>query len=303
MEEGGYFDQRNRVLRSQGSEAGLTLAELLMAIVLLGVAASAVHRLMTTGGRFFREHSSRIEVAYNLRTAVSILASEVRELDSGGGDLCEIGAQSLTYRAMRSTGFVCRNPGAAAEQVVISTEPVLGLRPVEEGRDSVLIFSEGHLATIWDDRWLTAAVDLVEPGQVCPSGSEGLRLRLSGLDSAKLDGVRAGAPVRAFQVTRVRSYQDASGVTWLGLSEWRQSSGWSVTQPIVGPLAPRGLTISYFDPSGAPTSDPSRVAIVRFGITMAGSLRSLPARSGGVRDSLIAIVSLRNRRRPVPEGH
>ena len=106
MEEGGYLDQRNRVLRARVREVGLTLAELLVAVVLLGVVVSAAYRLMVTGGRFFREHSSRIEVADNLRTAVSILTSEVRELDSGGGDLGDISDQSLTYRAMRSTAFV-----------------------------------------------------------------------------------------------------------------------------------------------------------------------------------------------------
>jgi hypothetical protein len=269
-----------------------------MAVVLMGILSIAMHRLIATGGRFFREHSSRIEVGHNLRAAVSILASEVRELDSGGGDLSEINPRSMTYRAMRSTAFVCAEPEPTGGQLVIFREPVLGLRPLEAGRDSALVFSEGISGTVEDDRWLTAAVDRVEPGPACQSGSEGPLVRLSGLGSSGLVGVRGGAPVRAFQPTRIRSYQDASGATWIGLSEWRESSGWSVTQPIVGPLAPQGFSIGYMDSGGAPTADPSQVALVRFDLTMMASHRALLRVAGHVTDSLSTVVSLRNRTRP-----
>jgi len=289
------------MLSAPRARRGFTLAELLVAVVLTGIVSTSIYRLITSGGRFFRQHSSRIEVGENLRAAASFLASEVRELSSDGGDLVEINASSMTYRAMRSTAFVCADPDEAGSELLISREPMLGLRALEAGRDSVLVLAAGD-PMAGADPWIAAAVTRVELAAACPSGSQSLRVSLSGLDSNRLAGVRLGAPVRAFQPTRIRSYRDASGATWIGLSEWRDSTGWSVTQPIVGPLAPRGFSIAYLDEGGALTADPSLVALVRFDIAMIGSLRSLPAASAAPADSLTTVVSLRNRRRPANAG-
>ncbi len=274
---------------------GFALVELLLALTLAGIVALAIQRVLVAGTRFFAEHALRVEVGHNLRTAMSLVTAELRELNPAGGDLIEMASSSVTYRAMRHASFVCGPADLATRKVPVALDPQLGLRAVEPGRDSVLILSMGRGEAAEGEAWQSAAVDSVAHVP-CPSGAPGWLLTLSGVDAAVLGGVPVGAPVRGYQVTRLRSYEDATGVVWLGLSEWRAESGWSVTQPIIGPLEGlEGFRLEYLDADGQLTGDPSHVRLVNISLALAGSRRV--SRRGGShapRDSLRSAVSFRN---------
>jgi prepilin-type N-terminal cleavage/methylation domain-containing protein len=275
------------------SSRGFTLIEVAVSLVLAGVIGLAAYRLISATGRFFENHSFRIATSDHLRMAVSILVGELRELDSRGGDLVDISQSSVTYRAWRSIAFVCDRPTPGEVSLTVSEEPFLGLRRIERGRDSLLIFSEGVSWLPDDDVWLSAAVTATSRGAACESGAPGVRLTLSGPVSGDLSRVPHGAPVRAYQLTRLRGYPDGDGTIWLGLSEWREGSGWSTMQPIVGPLAGRGFRLRYLDELGQATTDPTAVALIETTVVAAYPLRPLGAGSAG--DSLVVLVSLRNR--------
>jgi prepilin-type N-terminal cleavage/methylation domain-containing protein len=278
---------------------GLTLIELLVGLSLLAVFSTAVVGLLVQGQRSYQQQVERVQVQAHLRTGIAIIAAELRELgssDSAGPDLLEMKPSSVTYRAMRSTHFLCATPGPASGDLVVWKVPSYELRQLEPGRDSLLILAENNPTLESDNAWRTAAVTSVHQGLFCPGPAEGLRISVVG---AVLAGVEGGAPVRAFQVTRMLLYGDRSGQHWLGLREWRAASGWSTTQPVVGPVAANGLRLSYLDARGETTTSPERVALI--GITFAGvgERRWIPLAGsrGLVRDSLTTYVTLRNRRR------
>jgi prepilin-type N-terminal cleavage/methylation domain-containing protein len=283
---------------------GLSLVELIIALLLLGVVATGTVRIVTGSMRSFRRQAARSQIQTSLRTAVAIVASELRELGSVG-DLIEIAPASITYRAMRKTAFLCRTPDPRQSEITLWRTPAYGLRQLEAGRDSILIFAENDPRIAGDNTWLSAAVVAVVGGAFCPGRSSGFRVRLSGMIQGSLAGVDNGAPVRGFQVTQLLLYHDSRRVYWLGWKEWRLGSGWSITQPVLGPLAPAGLRFDYLDSSGRATDSPSRTAVITLKLVAQSSGRAVAVAgaNGMVTDSVTTSVALRNvASLPIPES-
>jgi prepilin-type N-terminal cleavage/methylation domain-containing protein len=277
---------------------GLSLVELLLAMVLFGVLATGTVRIARGSMRSFHQQAAHSRIHASLRTAVALVASELRELgaDGSSGDLIEIAPTAITYRAMRSTSFLCRRPDPSASEITVWRSPFYGLRELEAGRDSILIFAEHDPQTSDDNAWHSAAVVAVVRGDLCPGRSAGMLIRLLGVSPGVLVGVERGAPVRGFQVTQLRLYQDSRRVYWLGWKEWRPGSGWSRTQPVLGPLAPHGLKFGYLDASGRATLNASRTAVVTMKVVAVSSGRAVAvAQANGVMtDSVTTTVALRN---------
>lgn len=279
-------------------DRGYTLVELLLALVLASVVAVAIHASILASLRFFRMQSLRLAVGDNLRTGVLLVQSELRELNPVGGDLVEMSPSSVTYRAWRSVSFICDEPDLSGREIIVARDAQFGLRPLEAGRDSVLVYSGADLPGAGDAAWISAGVTAVVRGALCSNGAPGISIRLAMPDPTRLTDIEPGAPARGYQVTRLRQYKDSRGQYWLGMSEWREGSGWSVTQPVLGPIAEQGFILEYLDGTGAHTSNASRVEQVRLMLTCVG-FREIGGRSGSieVRDSLVTLVSLRNRPR------
>ncbi|UCG86807.1 MAG: hypothetical protein JSW71_23410 [Gemmatimonadota bacterium] len=282
-----------------GGQRGLSLIELILVTLLLGVVGSSALAVVTASLRSARRQAAAAQIQTSLRTAVAVVAAELRELGSGptGGDLIERGLQGITYRAKRSTAFLCHKPDQRVAEVIAWGDPVYGLRPFEAGRDSILVFAENDPRTSADNEWHSAMIEAVIHGNFCPGPSRGVRMRLAGLAWGSLAGVERGAPVRGFQVTRLLLYQDARRTWWLGLREYRAQGGWSVTQPVLGPLAHNGLRFEYLDASGEPVDDSQPVALIGFTVVAQGPHPAAPVIGpGGVMvDSLSTYIALRNR--------
>ena len=273
----------------------MSLVELVVASLLLCVVTSAGWSAATQVLHAYRWQAAHAQLQSSLRAGVSVIGSELRELgggSAGGGDLIELNSTSITYRAMRYTSFLCRPPDSQRREVVVWHEPSYGLRELEAGRDSILVFSENDPVLESDNAWLRAAVVSLAGGTQCPGNTAGVRLGLAGVSSGSLTGVERGAPVRGFQVTRMLLYEDRQSTAWLGLKEWKGGSGWSVTQPVLGPLATNGLRFEYLDGNGRPTSQPGDVAVVA--ITLVARSHGRVARVGHITDSLSTFVALRN---------
>jgi len=282
-----------------GGERGVSLIEVILVLLLLGVVGSSVIAIVTTSLRSVRRQAARGQIQATLRTAVTVLASEFRELGAGtgAGDLIEIGPDAITYRAKRSTAFLCSKPDSRVPEITAWSDPIYGLRPLEAGRDSVLVFAENDPRTVDDNEWHRAMTVAVVVGEFCPGPSQGIRIRLGGIAGRSLAGVERGAPVRGFQATRVLIYQDARRTWWLGLREYRPESGWSITQPVLGPLSRNGLRFQYSDAAGRPVGDSQLVTAIRVTVIAQSSRRVAHVTGpGGVMvDSLSTHVALRNR--------
>ena len=106
--------------------------------------------------------------------------------------------------------------------------------------------------------------------------------------------ITVGAPVRGFERVKYRLYQPAGDTSWyIG---YQNASG---TQPLIGPVLSNGLSLAYYDSTGAVTGDRTKVAII--GVTVRART-SIPVRDAGQAlrvpvDSFVMKVALRNNRR------
>jgi hypothetical protein len=232
------------------------------------------------------------------------MPSELREMNAGdtaSSDIAAMSATSITYKAMRTLHFVCSPPvhGGSWGTVIVRRDPVFGLRGLDTGRDSLLVFAEGSPETRMDNYWVHANLTGTVAGTACLDGAASVTLTLDGVyPSGALAGVSVGAPVRGYEMLRVLTYADGSGDVWLGARQFNKNGGWSVSQPLLGPLQANGLQFSFFDASGAVTTIPADVA--RIGVTAIGMTRE-PVRSQGALarmvDTLSTHVALRNNAR------
>jgi len=276
---------------------GFTLAELLIAMVLFGIVSTAIYQVLVNNQRVYRQQTQRIELTDNIRSAVAIVQTDLRELnaaDPAGSDIVEMTDSSLTYKAMRSLYVTCQ---PASGGTVILDTTMIGLRALDAEFDSLLVFADLNTQLASDDVWRHVNVTAVQRSNSCPSGRPSINVSVSP-SIAGADSALAGYPVRGFEVVDVRRYADASGAIWLGSRRYSKSSGWSGLQPIVGPLASGGLRFAYFARDGSITSNRSQVA--RIGITVIGRT-SQPVRlntgsMGYLTDSLVTYVALRNNR-------
>jgi hypothetical protein len=278
---------------------GVTLAETLVATVLAGVVVAALHGLVLHGQRFYGAQPQVLDVQRAVRTAALLLPAELRGLDPTDGDIVALSDTALAVKAPRALGFVCGEPDVSSGRVTVADRLLFAFRAVDAARDSVLLYREGDTLLAADDRWLRAGV-AGAGAAACPDGSPGTRLTVTPAGgAAELEGVRAGAPLRTFELVRYRLYQDGSHAWWLGLQSY--SGGWSATTPLAGPLRPRdGLEFEFTDADGMPTGAP--VAVRRIRLSVRGrSQRPIAAagrRSGLFEDSIFAFVMLRNGARP-----
>ncbi len=278
-------------MRRVARPRGITLTELLVALTLSAIVGTAAVRFLIAHQRAYRAISGRLRANATLRGVATMLPMELRELSPAGPspDLLSIGPTALTYRAYRSLYFVCRTD-PAIRRISLDVTHVYGLRRLDIARDSILVFIENDPATSGDDEWRRANPVAAAGGTGCPGGRDSYDVTVDGIPWSVLTAIEPGAPARGFQVTELRLYADAGAARWIGMRTRRKETGWTVTQPIVGPVSVDGLVFVYHDAAGAVTSDPGRVARISIAVTAAGS------GSAGVAPGLETQVALRNAR-------
>ncbi len=283
---------------------GFTLMELLVGLVLVSAVGLSIYQLLTTNQRLYRQQAERVDLNSTLRGAVSILPSELREAnarDSMESDLAAISSTAITYKAMRSLGVLCQPPVSAAGTGTITLwrSMMYGMRGIDPTRDSILIFAERDPGTRLDNYWIHANVATGTVGTTCPGAAPSLILTLTNVyPSGGLAHALEGAPIRTFEMVQVLTYTDGLGDAWLGARQFVKGSGWSATQPVIGPLESGGLQFAFFDSLGVATTTPSEVA--RIGVTVAGMTQGLVRRGTSMErlvDTLGTHVALRNNTR------
>ncbi|MGD2136174.1 MAG: prepilin-type N-terminal cleavage/methylation domain-containing protein [Gemmatimonadales bacterium] len=285
---------------------GFTLVELLVSLVLVGIVAASIYQLLLNNQRIYLQQTERVDLNATIRAAVAILPSELREAsatDTMESDILALSASSITFKAMRNLYVLCQTPSSGGTNGDIvawaADAATFGLRDVDADRDSMVVFAEADPSTRSDNYWLHANVRGVTYGTACPGGAASATIRLSGISpSGALDDVVAGAPARGYQVIQVLTYTDARGDLWLGRRE-HTKTGWSTTQPLLGPLAASGLQFTYYDENGVVTTTPADLARVEI-MVIGSTTRAVRASDGTTRyvvDTLTTQVALRNNRR------
>jgi prepilin-type N-terminal cleavage/methylation domain-containing protein len=309
--------------RRMSREGGFTLVELLIALVLLGVVTTALYRVLINNQRVYTAQTQRIDLQQNIRAAATILPADLREANATDGDISAATATSITFRAMRWMRFMCNPPvnGGLVQTpsltLTLTSKRAYGIRGPALG-DSVLIYYEGDDGTSKDDTWVPAKITTLAtancPGlPTYPDNTSGQQLVvtawmpttavLPALPAPNLsNSIYAGDAVRGFETVTYQLYQPAGDTSYyVGL---QTASG---TQPLIGPVLSNGLTLAYFDSTGAnlaaPVSAANLIRIARVDITVRARtaqpvrLASGSTLLGAIVDSVVTRVSLRNNRR------
>lgn len=290
---------------------GFALAEVLIALVLLGTIAVVTYRIVVAGQHVYRAQTQRIDLQQNIRAAAAVLPAELRVLNARDGDIVAMSSDSITIRAMRLFAVACDTPtleGGAltGRTVVIRNSLTFGSRMLAVG-DSVLIYYEGARGNSTGDGWLRGRLTLDPASARCArpepvaQARPGMRLTVDLASPDPPQQIRAGmipvgAPVWGYELTTYKRYRSPSdGLWYLG-----QRVAGATLQPLVGPLAgASGLSFAYYDSTGAPTSTAADVAQIEV-LLRGRTARSIPMADGSEADaidSLVIRVALRNNRR------
>ena len=307
---------------------GLSLPELLAVLVVLGVAAGAIIRVLTHHQRRFETLAHESVDRGRLREGATLLATALHDVAPAAGDLypgemthASVGFRSVVGVFMRCDSLpagsstvdvapISAHAGAATDSTGDSWSPAPPLAARGAGAaptsppaagDSVLFYGTGRDLAADDDRWSRHMITAAGPIADCAGPSaRAYRLTLSPPPLGPLD---LHAPAIVYRRTRFTLYQAADNSWYLGQTECSavRAPPCPALQPASGPYGPLGpagdttrggLHITYLDSLGAVTGDPTLVAEVRI------ALRS-PPRSGNPRApaTLSVNANLRNTRR------
>jgi prepilin-type N-terminal cleavage/methylation domain-containing protein len=284
---------------------GFTLVELLIALTLLAIVTAAFYRSLTTNQRVYQKQTQIIDLQQNLRAAASIIPEELREVDASDSDITTMSATSISFRARRWMGIMCVAPPTpilGGVTMVLRSQLAFG-RSVAAG-DSMFVRYEGDDGTRKDDGWALGRITNVTSA-ACPDGKPGrlvaMSLPLGVGPNASLGNFTGsifnGSPVIGFETVTYGLYQPSGTTEWyIGLT----TSGGG-RQPLIGPLLPNGLSLTYYDSTGVVTADRARIA--RVDITVRAQTNQPVRASAGastlarVVDSVLTSVALRNNRR------
>lgn len=236
-------------LQLNGRARGMTLPDVLVGLVLFGLAGVAGTTMLLRTLRLLSVERSRVALATTFDASLGFLGADFAEV--APGDLISAAPDAITYRAIRLDGHACV---VSANEVRISQPRLRASRMPQAGRDSLFVLSQTDSGPIW----VASGISGVSASR-CGANQA---IRLTG-DSTALAGAAFGAsgavPVKTFEVMEARFYS-SGGQRWLGA---RSVSAGEAIQPLAGPFE-AGAGFQLRDTAGFPAT-----------VTTARSLHSL----------------------------
>lgn len=261
---------------------GTSLVELLVALPLAVLAATAAALLLLRIARPARAQSAALGVSRELRHARMLLAADLEPIS--GSDLRIVNDSLLEFSGRLGVAFVCSVPNAFSIEVAVppqSGDHWLGAARADDTVRGWLLPVHPALAPERVVRVLAA--DPIATGQhTCGADSttRSPNWRFTFRDSAvhRLQGTL----VSVHRDVRFRHYS-SGGLWWIGRQS-RVGGQWEGLQPVAGPLvtpAQRGLDIDARDAQGrageinvsTPDSIRARVVALRIGMRMRRRVR------------------------------
>ena len=266
-------------MRTGENRRGFTLVELMIVAVLGAIVVGATYEIMLSSQRAHTIQTAQIQGQQTVRAGLDILFSELREISPSEGDILTMGSDQIEIRAMRAFGLVC---GVSATGSPLRVKKIG--RFFADG-DSIVVFADNDPDIASDDTILFGVVSSLDSTDTCSGADTAQSITVPALVLALAnDTVRVGAPVRGFSVYTYGLFS-VDGEYYLG-----RESG-VTTAPLVGPLAPNGVSFIYMDALGNVTTDP--LAVAQIEVTLLSRSRVVSQR-GPVADSLTTVIYLRN---------
>lgn len=299
---------------------GVTLVELVVVLVLIGLVGSAIGATLVRQQRFYRGTTELLHARERVRDAMELLSADIRGLSVA--DTVRLLADSaIEFFANVGSSVVCERLGAA----------VVGLPVASSGRGNALTAfltqpDTGDLAVFHLDstdggsEWERHRIVALGPRSLavaCPASSAfGRDAEINAANTGFLlelatplsERVLPGAPVRFLRRGRYSLYHASDGGWYLGYRRCNAvgASTCGAIQPLSGPYRDyssdarsTGLLFEYFDRSGNPLSpDESPLTVARIDITARAESRQRIKVEGRVTvpsDSATVTIAVRNR--------
>jgi hypothetical protein len=293
---------------------GLTLVELLAAVVVGGTVLSIVAAIALRQQRTFVALTGDAALAGQLRDAASMLPIDLRGAAVGAGDLREATDTSIELRQTIASAVACDTLGSMV--VLAPAAPGAAtfagaVAPIQVG-DTAWLLSPDDSTSGWSP-WRVASVASTHAGQCLATGPQlagsalaAARVALA-LDSTPPVAGLVGRPLRVTRPIRYSLYRSSDGAWYLGARDWNTATlRFNTIQPVAGPFQPPAVTaptFRWFDTAGAvlaaPVAHRERVALAS--IQLRGQTRSVDRVLGSTqttgprKDSVSIAVSVRNR--------
>ena len=306
---------RASVMRLHRS-SGMSLAELLVALVLLAAVSAAIMRTLRGQQRFYRDAADVLSTRRHVREAVSVIPAAVRGISPIGGDILAMSDSALDFRATIGSAVVCTHdtndivipPVAAGTEASLTTflmRPVIG--------DLAFVFDDSA-AGVAGDRWQTLTIVGIDS---TPGDCTGLPARVAvapyryrfTLSPDLSRTIVDGAPIRFARRSKYGIYRSPSdGLWWLGYRDCAgDGSSCGSTQPVSGPYRPfaahdtvsSGISFVFRDSTGAITATPKAVARIDVFATSetAGAVEQTAEPAAIRREATKVTIGIRNRHR------
>ncbi|MGQ0714199.1 MAG: PilW family protein [Gemmatimonadaceae bacterium] len=298
-----------------------TLVELVVVMALGGTLSAIMLSMVLRQQRFHTGTAMIVAGKRSARDATELLARELRPLSTvpaaiteTGSDIYDMSDSAITFRAHAGASVICAIDPSRTTITLPSTSGPLNERlttflGVPRGGDSLFIFDRGATPSRDDDAWHRSALVSDPGGGNCPLRPAGLAV--SDIESTSAlalrltvpvpPGIDVGAPIRFFRPTTYSLYRTSAGDWALG-SATCAAGRCSARQPVSGPYqarssgSPPGLTLEYYDVTGAETDDRNTVARIDL-IARTRSATALDVahiRSRRYHDSLATSIAVRN---------
>ena len=303
----------------------MTLLELMIAVVLLGLMGGLIINFLLRQERFYAGAIEILLTRTQVRQAAGMLPSDLRSISASGKDIIAMTDTSIEFRSTFGSSYICKSdkskaqiaipPLTLAKKSVLTSwlqKPVVG--------DSLALYVDSTSTAMRDDGWsvhqitaVTAVATDASPG--CQSTTLMMKstdVSLSNpsyvltLNPIQSGTVSAGAAVRFYKRVHYSLYKAPDGLWYLGYYDCRtgRTPACNPIQAVAGPFRAytagqperSGLRFSYYDSTGAVTSD--KLAVSRISVLLQGEGTKDIQLAGGspvtFRDSLRIEVGLRN---------
>ncbi len=302
--------------RRAAGEAGFTIIELLVYLIIAVVIVGSVYQLLIGQNQLYMKQRELTDVRSSLRGAAALLAWELRQA-AAEGDVYSIGTNSVALRSVQGTGVICGEHETLLRYALWGSSGELS----STADDSALVFAAGAPGSD-DDQWKVVRVTGVwdpvgggvpfcawgdtaiaqgkgvgtgkgkgqcNPANECKSIPADLVVEVAG----DMDNVYLGAAFRAFRRIEYGLFLE-DGRWWLGRKIGAAASYEKLTGPLSSP-SDSGLVLTYYDRAGNTTAAADSVALIEIILRgeSFGVVRKSPGDVSVQQDTLTTWVSLR----------
>lgn len=269
--------------------SGLTIIELIVTIIVLGIVGAAFVRMLTSQARFYEHQGAGRNARSISRAAVNVLLSEIRMVEVGGGVIAAA-PDTITLRVPYALGVFCGSPGGVSTLALLPTDSAMLAEPgfsgyAWRGRLGNYNYVEGGAA-------LAAPVPgtCVSSGLTPPPGSPRV-----GLTPTLPMGADVGTVVL---LTRRITYAFANSASVPGrIALWRRVHATGAREELAAPFDATARFRFYNRNANTPQDAvPALTDIRGFELVLDGASESSPALTGTPqRAPLTTSVFFRNR--------